>query len=196
MLSRLKHDESTSQIPVVVVSLVDNPELGIALGALDYFVKPVRANDLLSRLRGLNMTAVGGRQAVHVLVVDDERTNRDLLVEVLEPAGFTVVAAAGGQEGIQLAKSERPDVVLLDLMMPDVTGFDVVEALRADVATAKIPIMVLTAKDLTEEEKRQLNGHVSSILSRRSTGTSDLLGQLQRVIPQRAAHEPSRSAPD
>jgi CheY-like chemotaxis protein len=77
-----------------------------------------------------------------------------------------------------------------------VTGFDVVEALRADATTAKIPIMVLTAKDLTEVEKRQLNGHVSSILSRRSTGTSDLLGQLQRVIPQRAAHEPSRSAPD
>jgi signal transduction histidine kinase/CheY-like chemotaxis protein len=196
VLSRLKHDDSTSQIPVVVVSLVDNPELGIALGALDYFVKPVRATDLLSRLRGLNMTAVGGRQAVHVLVVDDERTNRDLLVEVLEPAGFTVVAAAGGQEGIQLAKSERPDVVLLDLMMPDVTGFDVVEALRADAATAKIPIMVLTAKDLTEAEKRQLNGHVSSILSRRSTGTSDLLGQLQRVIPQRAADEPSRPAAD
>jgi CheY-like chemotaxis protein len=105
---------------------------------------------------------------------------------VLEPAGFTVTTASGGQEGIQLAKNIRPDLVLLDLMMPDVTGFDVVEALRADAATQEIPIMVLTAKDLTEDDKRQLNGHVSSVLSRRSTGTADLLGQLQRVIASRA----------
>jgi len=187
VLARLKHDDATSQIPVVVLSLVDNPDLGIALGALDYFVKPVRAGDLLARLKGLNIKRAGGRKAVHVLVVDDERANRDLLVSVLEPAGFTVTTARGGQEGIQLAKNIRPDLVLLDLMMPDVTGFDVVEALRADAATQEIPIMVLTAKDLTEDDKRQLNGHVSSVLSRRSTGTADLLGQLRRVIASRAA---------
>jgi signal transduction histidine kinase/CheY-like chemotaxis protein len=182
VLSRLKDDDATRQIPVVVLSLVDNPELGIALGALDYFVKPVRANDLLERLRSLNIRPASGRAAIHVLVVDDERTNRDLLVNVLEPAGFTVTAASGGKEGIHLAKTGRPDLVLLDLMMPEVTGFDVVDALRADAVTQEIPIMVLTAKDLTEADKQQLNGHVSAVLSRRSTGTADLLGQLKHVI--------------
>ena len=186
VLARLKHDDATSQIPVVVLSVVDNAELGIALGALDYFVKPVRAKDLLARLRGLNMKAASGREAIHVLVVDDERTNRDLLVEVLEPAGFEVTAAGGGEEGIRLAKNNHPDLVLLDLMMPEVSGFDVVDALRADAATKTIPIMVLTAKDLTEEDKRQLNGHVSTILSRRSTGTADLLAQLRHVFALRA----------
>jgi CheY-like chemotaxis protein len=110
-----------------------------------------------------------------------------LLVNVLEPAGFSVEVAGGGAEGIRLAKAGRPDLVLLDLMMPDVNGFDVVDALRADAGTQEIPIMVLTAKDLTDAEKRQLNGHVSTVLSRRSTGTADLLGQLQQVIASQAA---------
>ena len=189
VLSRLKHDEATSSIPVVVLSLVDNPELGIALGALDYFVKPVRADDLISRLKGLNIRRAPDRDAIHVLVVDDEPANRELLVDVLAPAGFRVMAASGGEEGIRLAKSGRPDLVLLDLMMPDVTGFDVVEALRSDSITQAIPIMVLTAKDLTEADKRQLNGHVSAVLSRHSTGTADLLGQLQHVIGSTSASE-------
>ncbi len=187
VLSRLKHDEATSSIPVVVLSLVDNPELGIALGALDYFVKPVRANDLINRLKGLKITRAPDRDAIHILVVDDEPANRELLVDLLAPAGFRVMAASGGEEGIRLAKSGRPDLVLLDLMMPDVTGFDVVEALRSDSTTQAIPIMVLTAKDLTEADKQQLNGHVSAVLSRRSTGTADLLGQLQNVIASRSA---------
>src|ERR1700730_2764854 len=175
VLSRLKHDEATSSIPVVVLSLVDNPELGIALGALDYFVKPVRANDLINRLKGLNITRAPDRDAIHILVVDDEPANRELLVDVLAPAGYRVMAASGGEEGIRLAKSGRPDLVLLDLMMPDVTGFDVVEALRSDSTTHAIPIMVPTAKDRTEAKKQQLNGHVSAVPSRRSTGTADLL---------------------
>jgi CheY-like chemotaxis protein len=81
-----------------------------------------------------------------------------------------------------LAKAWSPDLVLLDLMMPGVTGFDVVEALRADKSTANLPILVLTAKDLTEADKRQLSGHVSSILSRRSTGATELLTLLHEIV--------------
>jgi CheY-like chemotaxis protein len=92
-----------------------------------------------------------------------------------------VIAAAGGQEAIELATQRLPDLILLDLIMPDVTGFDVVEALRANRITHDTPIMVLTAKDLTEADKQQLNGQVSTILNRRSTGASDLLGLLRQV---------------
>src|SRR5713101_558558 len=95
VLNRLKHDEVTSSIPVIVISVVDNPELGIALGAVDYFVKPVPAEELVTRLRRFNF---GGSPKTHVLVVDDERANRDWLTEILEPAGFGVIPAGGGRE--------------------------------------------------------------------------------------------------
>ena len=181
VLTRLKREAATSNIPVVVVSVVDNPELGIALGALDYFVKPVPAKELVNRLSRIKFGRKAGEKP-RILVVDDEAANRDWLKRILEPAGFAVILARGGREAIELARSRKPDLVMLDLMMPEVTGFDVVEALRADEATKSTPIMVLTAKSLTEADIRQLNGHVSTILRRGSTGASDLLGLLRQVV--------------
>ena len=182
VLTELKHDEITRDIPVVVVSVVDDPELGRALGAIDYLVKPVDGKALLQRLAKYTFTNKVGTQETRILVVDDEPANVQWLEGVLRPAGFSVLSARGGQEGIDLAKKERLDLVLLDLMMPRVSGFDVVEALHADEKTRSIPIMVLTAKDLTSEDKRQLNGHVAAVLSRGSTGAPDLLDWLQRLV--------------
>ena len=182
VLTRLKHDEATSSIPVIIISVVDNPELGLALGAVDYFVKPVPAKDLINRLHRFNFSRHGPREKTQILVVDDERANRDWLTEVLEPAGFGVISAVGGRQAIELAKARHPDLVLLDLMMPEVSGFDVVEALRSDQSTVRMPIMVLTAKDLTEADKQQLNGRVSSILQRGSTGASDLVTLLRQAV--------------
>ena len=185
VITRLKSDERTSNIPIIVVSVVDNPELGIALGAIDYFVKPVDANILIQRLRRFDFQ---GRDGIKVLVVDDEPANRTWLTKALEPAGFTVVPASGGREAIELAKTSRPDFVLLDLMMPEVTGFDVVEALRADPTTRETPIMVITASTLSEADRRQLNGRVSQILSRGSVGSSDIVGLVRRVTAHRNGH--------
>ena len=185
VITRLKSDAATSHIPVVVVSVVDNPELGIALGAIDYFVKPVNASALVERLDRFDAPHAPGNRKVRVLVVDDEPANRTLLTEALEPAGFTVMTASGGRDAIKIAKRSKPDLVLLDLLMPDVNGFDVVEALRADDKTRDTPIMVLTAANLTEVDKRQLNGRVSQILSRGSVATSDIIGLLKNVVAQR-----------
>ncbi len=185
VITRLKSDAATSHIPVVVVSVVDNPELGIALGAIDYFVKPVNASALVERLDRFDAPRAPGNRKVRVLVVDDEPANRTLLTEALEPAGFTVMTASGGRDAIKIAKRSKPDLVLLDLLMPDVNGFDVVEALRADDKTRDTPIMVLTAANLTEVDKRQLNGRVSQILSRGSVATSDIVGLLKNVVAQR-----------
>src|SRR6266851_1671586 len=185
VLTRLKGDEVTSDIPVLVVSVVDNPELGTALGALDYFVKPVDAKNLVNRLSNFNFKQkAGGRQAC-VLVVDDEAANREWLKHVLEPAGFQVTLATGGQEGIELARSRIPDVVMLDLMMPEVNGFEVVEALSGHEATRSIPILVLTAKHLTNADIGKLDGRVSTILKRGSSGAADVLNQLQVVLKKR-----------
>jgi signal transduction histidine kinase/DNA-binding response OmpR family regulator len=182
VLRRLKQDEATSGIPVVVVSVVDNPELGLALGALDYFVKPIRAHELLKRFNLFSFKRTLGREDVRVLVVDDEAANRELLAQILEPAGFKVIMAASGLEGLRLARSGQPDVILLDLMMPGLSGLDVVKALRAEDATRQIPVIVLTAKDMTDTEKMRLNGHVSAMLSRGSTGAVDLLGQVRHMV--------------
>jgi signal transduction histidine kinase/DNA-binding response OmpR family regulator len=186
VLNRLKKDEVTCTIPVIVISVVDNPELGMALGALDYFVKPVAAQDLISRLAMFNIRGKAKSGDVEVLVVDDEAANREWLKNILEPAGFKVIEATGGAAAIELAKGRRPDLLLLDLMMPNVSGFDVVDAIRSDEATRQIPIMVLTAKDLTRADKLNLNGQVSTILRRGSTRGSDLLVVLREVIAKRA----------
>jgi signal transduction histidine kinase/DNA-binding response OmpR family regulator len=192
VLARLKHEEATRAIPVVVISVVDNPELGLALGAMDYFVKPVIARDLVARLGKLNLTHKVAGEKVEVLVVDDERANRDWLLGILEPAGFSVISATGGAQAIELATSRKPDLVLLDLIMPEVSGFDVVEALRADPTTRQLPIMVLTAKDLTQADKRHLNGQVSTILRRGSTGATDLIVMLREVMAHRGEANSAR----
>jgi PAS domain S-box-containing protein len=185
VLNRLKADEATRNIPVIVVSVVDNPALGRALGAFDYFVKPVDGKALLSRLSQYTFTTKVNSEPVRVLVVDDERANLDLLEALLKPAGFGVIRAGGGQEGIDLARSQMPNLILLDLMMPDLTGFDVVEALRADEGTRSIPIMVLTAKALTEDDKRALNGQVAAIFQRNSVAGTELIAWLRGIVAQR-----------
>jgi CheY-like chemotaxis protein/anti-sigma regulatory factor (Ser/Thr protein kinase) len=182
VLARLKADVLTWNIPVVVVSVIDNPELGRALGARDYFVKPVDRAALLSRLSQYAYTTKAEHGEIRVLVVDDEPANLDLLEALLEPEGFKVLRASGGREGIDVARAQRPQLILLDLMMPDVTGFDVVEALRTEDATRSIPIMVLTAKDLTNDDKAALNGHVAAIFQRHSVAGSDLVEWLRGFV--------------
>jgi len=185
VLTRLKADRATRDIPVLIVSVVDNPALGRALGALDYFVKPVDSGALLSRLKQYAFLPKAGRDEVRVLVVDDEPANLDALQLLLEKAGFIVLKAPGGKQGIAAARSKRPDLILLDLLMPDVTGFDVVEALRAEEATRSIPIMVLTAKELTEDDKRALNGHVAAAFQRDSVGGAELVAWLRALVEKR-----------
>ncbi|TMF44026.1 MAG: response regulator [Chloroflexi bacterium] len=185
VMSRLKADPATRDIPVVVVSVVDKPLLGRALGAFDYFVKPVDGKALLSRLSRYTFTTKVKSEPVQVLVVDDEKANLDMLEALLKPAGFGVLKAGSGQEGIDMARSEMPSLILLDLMMPGLSGFDVVEALRGEEATRSIPIMVLTAKTLTEDDKRALNGQVAAIFQRNSMAGAELTGWLQGIVAHR-----------
>jgi len=182
ILKRLKKDEVTNQIPAIVVSVVDNPELGKALGALDYLVKPFDAKELVKRLSQINLKRIAPNGRTCVLVVDNEPANRDWLKQVLEPAGFEVAVASTGQEAIELARSHKPDVVMLDLMKPDVDGLQLVNTLNDHTETKGIPIVVLTAKHLSTADMEQLDGRVSSILRRGTTGAIDLIGELQVIL--------------
>jgi signal transduction histidine kinase/DNA-binding response OmpR family regulator len=183
VMTRLKGDPATAQIPIVVVSVVDNPELGMALGAMDYLVKPVDMKVLVSRLKAFAPV----KERLQVLVVDDEEANREWLAHVLEPAGFDVLSASSGKRAIALARSRNPDLVLLDLMMPEVNGFDVVEALRTYDSTRNTPILILTAATLSEREKQKLNGQVSDILSRGKVGSAVIVDHLRAVAGQNGA---------
>ncbi len=188
VMTQLKRDERTTAIPIIVVSVVDNPELGLALGAIDYLVKPVVGGELIKLLRQLDLEHHDGTDRL-VLVVDDEATHRNWLASALEPAGYKVIQAAGGRDAIAMTRKHHPSVVLLDLMMPVVSGFDVIEALMADESTKGIPIVVITAAELTDSERLFLKQRVSTILRRGSVGAADLLSLLRTTIgrPQRVA---------
>jgi len=108
------------------------------------------------------------------------------MATALEAEGYLVMRAYGGAEAIEVARSARPDLVVLDLMMPEVSGFEVARALRESEHTARIPILVFTAKDLTAEDHARLNGNVSAILARSIFSRSELLAELRRALPKRA----------
>jgi DNA-binding response OmpR family regulator len=168
---------------VVIVSVVDDEQLGYALGAADYFVKPVERKALLARLGAHTLTAQLKDREVRVLVVDDDPAAVELLSGMLAPIGFTVLRAFGGTDGIALAREKLPEVILLDLTMPEVSGFDVVVELKGDTRTRDIPILIVTAKDMTAAEKSQLNGQVTAILAKGSSVRIELLTWL-RQMPQ------------
>ncbi len=116
-----------------------------------------------------------------MLVVDDEPQTVELLTDELQAEGFNVLQAYGGQQGIDLAIKKHPDVIILDLMMPEVSGFDVVQQLRAHSEAMEIPILIFTAKDLAEEDRQKLEGHVKMIASKSGSGKEDLLRELERI---------------
>jgi CheY-like chemotaxis protein len=179
-MTRLKGDPTTAHIPIVVVSVVDNPELGMALGAMDYLVKPVDMKLLISRLKAFAPV----KERLQVLVVDDDAANRERLAHALEPAGFDVLLAATGMRGIALARSRNPDLVLLDLVMPEVNGVDVVEALRTFESTRSTPILMLAAPTLSEKDKRRISDQVADILSRGKVGSTEIVDHLRAVANQ------------
>jgi signal transduction histidine kinase/CheY-like chemotaxis protein len=182
LLARLKSDPATAAIPVVVTSMLDERGVGFALGAAEYLVKPVERDGLLEAVARCAAAAAGRRAAV---VIDDEPVAADLVEATLAPEGWTVLRASGGEEGVALVRRETPAIVLLDLLMPGLDGFAVVERLRADPATADVPIVVLTAKDMTAAERKRLNGRIS-FLARKGTLTGD---ELVRLVERVAARE-------
>jgi signal transduction histidine kinase/DNA-binding response OmpR family regulator/HAMP domain-containing protein len=178
VLARLKSLPETRAIPVVVVSISADQELGFSLGAVDWLVKPANRDEFVAAVR----KAVAGTQAADrptVLVVDDEPPTVELLSDMLTSQGFRVLAAHDGQQGIALARAERPDLIVLDLVMPGLTGFDVVRELRQYPESRQIPILIFTVKDLSPEERQRLRGSVQAIVTKGALG--DLLRELSRV---------------
>ena len=132
VLARAKADPAIADIPIVVVSMLDERGKGFSLGAADYLVKPVQHGALLDTLRRVTFPSFAANGQATVLAIDDDPLALELFEAVLGPAGYLVVKASGGKEGIALALRDRPGLVILDLLMPEVDGFTVVERLHAD----------------------------------------------------------------
>lgn len=168
VLAKLKTDPRTRNIPVVVTSTRENRELGFSLGAVEYFVKPV---DREQFIEAVGKVAVRQSKVfTTILVVDDEPNVVEMLTSTIEEAGFEVIAASGGREAVQKARTHLPDLIALDLVMPEVNGFEVVRQLRADPLTRDIPILVHTSRDLTETEKRELESRVQAVTQKGGVG--------------------------
>jgi PAS domain S-box-containing protein len=180
VLAHLKNTPETENIPVVIVSVADQRSVGLALGAVDWLVKPVQPGPLLTVLRRA-MDAATVDASRTVLVIDDDAAVREVVSDLIERIGIRVLTAAGGREGIQLALREVPDAIILDLIMPDLSGFDVLREIRADPIAAGIPVLVLTSKDLTPDERARLELGAEGVVSKASS--QDLLRELLRVCP-------------
>jgi signal transduction histidine kinase/CheY-like chemotaxis protein len=184
VLARAKADPLLHEIPIVVVSMMDERGRGFALGATDYLLKPIDAPTLLGTLRRVIRTIGGsGVDPVTLLAVDDDPMALELLRASLEPAGFTVLTAGDGAEGLEMARLAHPDLIILDLMMPELDGFAMVEALRADARTATIPIIVLTSKTMTADEKALLNGRISHLARKGDFNRTEFLALVRGLCP-------------
>lgn len=176
LLARLKKSEHTAHIPVVIVSIIADKRKGFGFGVSGVLQKPVLRRELLQAL-----SDVGLHQG-SVLIVDDDAHMVEILADMLESHGMSVLRALDGRQGIELARRERPDIVILDLMMPEISGFEVIDALKSSKITASIPIIVLTSKVLTDEDRCCLNGHIMQIVEKRSLDADALIKQLRAII--------------
>ncbi|MBP1908652.1 response regulator [Methanolobus bombayensis] len=179
VLKTLKKDEGTEDIPVVIISIIDEKKLGIIWGAFDYFVKPVDREELLSSLERLRKYC--SCEKVNVLVIDDEPSVLELMDSVLSTEGYNVITVSSGKEGIDKALKCSPDVIVLDLMMPVVDGFDVIRELKKHPETIDIPIIICTAKDLEVHEKEELDKNVSFVMQKGIFNKQDLLACIKKV---------------
>jgi signal transduction histidine kinase/DNA-binding response OmpR family regulator len=195
LLVRLKEEPSTREIPVVIASIMEERGKGFALGAADYLVKPVSREELVSALERVSLMR-RPREKVTILAIDDDAMALELVDAILSQEGFQVHRAFGGEEGIAAARRETPALIILDLLMPEVDGFTVVERLRADPTTATIPIVILTSKHLTPDEKARLNGQIACLARKgefsRAAFVELIRGQLQPQPRQLRLHADER----
>jgi signal transduction histidine kinase/CheY-like chemotaxis protein len=176
ILHELKADAATRNIPVIVLSIIDNKDLGYRLGAFDYLLKPFDREAILAALAHIPP------QQGRLLVVDDDPQVVDLVRQLLEGEPYEVIAATDGQEALEAIAQKRPDIILLDLLMPEIDGFAVIEHLQQDPQHRQIPVIVLTAKTLTAAEQAMLEQSVRTVIQKRGLDRDTLIQELRSLL--------------
>jgi CheY-like chemotaxis protein len=176
VLQILRQHPETESIPVIIVSILDESSMESRFNVTAHLTKPLDRGKLLSVLAEIGET---GNQISNILIVDDDPVVLDMLGTVLRSEGFNVSEAGGGREAIKKAEKELPDLIILDLMMPEVNGFDVMNALKSGKGTAKIPIVIFTAKDF--DETFEFAGNVISLLHKGSFSKRQLILIIEKL---------------
>ncbi|PYQ54052.1 MAG: hybrid sensor histidine kinase/response regulator [Acidobacteria bacterium] len=182
VLKQLKSDPKLSAIPVIMITMADDRSMGYALGASDYLTKPIDRERLAASVQRYR---IGSRS---VLVVEDHDDTREMMARTLASDGWTVRQAGNGRIALDSVREVVPDLILLDLMMPEMDGFEFIAHLRETEAWRRIPVVVLTAKDMTPDDQLRLQGNVRRVFRKASFSRDELVGEI------RAAMEPGRAA--
>ena len=183
VLAALRQNPELADIPVIMVSIVDDKRRGIALGAAGYLTKPIDRE----RLHRLVRRFQAPTRATRVLMVEDDASQRERMLGWLERPHWIVREAANGQEALDLLREEKPDVILLDLMMPEMDGFEVVAALQGNKDWRDIPVIVITSLDLDAKDRARLNSGVHSVLVKEKFRPEDLVEHIRRLVQSRPA---------
>jgi CheY-like chemotaxis protein/nitrogen-specific signal transduction histidine kinase len=178
VLKHIRADDTLADVPVIMLTVLAEQQLAMALGATEYVTKPVDR----SQLRGILRRHQRDKGTGTVLVVEDDAATRRTFVKALEKEGWTVVEAANGREALDRVAEQIPSLILLDLVMPVMDGGTFVAELRRHDAWRAIPVVVVTAKDLTRAEREQLNGHVTDVISKGSYQNADLLREIRMLV--------------
>jgi len=177
VLKTLKSDPSTRSIPVIIVSVMDNRELGFAFGAFDYLVKPVEPERVVEALERIDH-----RRNDKLLVIDDDPALHDMLDDSLRSQGYELLHAYGASEGVVRASTEQPALVILDLMMQGMIGFDVAARLNDDPRTASLPIVIVTSKELSGGDRLRLKGKVQALVERGELSGNRLVDVIRELV--------------
>ncbi len=188
VLAALKADPETAHIPAIVMTIVDDQNLGYALGAADYILKPINRNQLMSVLQ-----KYGASQSPNsILVVEDDPINREMLRRQLEKDNWQVIAVENGREALEAIATHPPRLIISDLMMPEMDGFELVHELRQSPRWRSIPVIVLTAKELTETDRQKLYGHVEKIFQKGSYQRQALLAEVHDLLAEAIARSKTK----
>jgi len=182
ILTLLKRDPRTARIPMIVVSIVDQPSMGALLGADEYLVKPVDKATLLAALERHANSRPASVSARPILIVEDDAPAREFIAEMLTAKGYTVTAVADGAQARAQVAASLPELVILDLVLPEVSGFELLSEWRSSPRTADLPVFILTSMDLTKEEQSYLRTHAESLFRKQEPWQEELLKQLQRAV--------------
>ena len=180
VLAALQANETTKNIPVIMLTMADEPDIGYSLGATDYLTKPVNWNELSQILTRHKIES----DSQTILIVEDDETTRDMLKKSLKTNEFKVRTAFNGKEALEKVNESKPGLILLDLMMPEMDGFEFAEKLRENKDWLDIPVVVITAKDLTKEDHQRLKGNVEAIMQKGSYSKNELLSEVGERINQ------------
>ena len=178
VLSLLKSDPDVMDIPVIICTIVENQRLGYAMGATNYLCKPVKRESLLSSIAQIPIHS----SAPMALVVEDDVDMREFVARSLKSVDWEVIEASNGHHAFDLLADQIPDVILLDLIMPEMDGFEFIMELQKIPTLQHIPVIVVTGKELTQLERYRLNNHVEEIVSKGSQQTEDLLKEIRTVL--------------